>query len=262
MYSVSLECSTAEKDLLISLFWEHATAGVVERDLPGGRSELCAFFEEEPAALAVAALTGGQWRKEEDYDWVTATRDSFQPILAGERFFVVPSWRNDPTPPGRVRIELDPGRAFGTGSHETTQLCLEAIERLVTPATSLLDLGTGSGILAIAAALLGARPVWACDIDADAVNVARENTGRAGAEVHAFVGSARSVRSGSVDLIVANINAAAITNLAQELAVLGGRTVLSGFLVTDRDALADTLGRHGLRVRESHSKGEWASFLV
>ncbi len=260
MYSVSLECSTAEKDFLISLFWEHGTAGLVERDLPGGRTELRAFFEDEPAALAIAARTGGEWRKEEEYDWVAATRDSFQPILAGQRFFIVPSWRNDPTPSGRLRIELDPGRAFGTGSHETTQLCLEALERLVKPGTSVLDLGTGSGILAIAAALLGAKPVWACDIDADAVEVARENIARAGVAVHRFAGSARSVRPGSVGLVVANINATTITNLAQELARLlapGGGAVLSGFLVTDRETIESTLA-----LREWHTKGDWACVVV
>src|ERR1700738_1813831 len=94
-----------------------------------------------------------------------------QPMTVGARFFLVPEWRDDPTPAGRFRIAVNPGQAFGTGVHETTRLCLEAIEEFVRPGSAVLDVGTGSGILARAAALLGAKRVYGCDVDPVAVEI-------------------------------------------------------------------------------------------
>ncbi len=107
---------------------------------------------------------GAEARQEEDRDWVEAAREMLQPMEVGERFFLVPEWRDDPAPAGRFRMVVNPGMAFGTGVHETTRLCLEALERYVRPGMDVLDVGTGSGILARAAGLLGARRVYACDI--------------------------------------------------------------------------------------------------
>ena len=114
----------------------------------------------------------------------------------GERFFLVPEWRDDPAPPGRFRIAVNPGMAFGTGVHETTQLCIEALERVVRPGIAVLDVGTGSGILAQAARLLGAAKVYACDIDPVAVAIAGNG----------FIGSVNAVASAKVDVVVANIS--------------------------------------------------------
>src|ERR1700720_323256 len=114
----------------------------------------------------------------------------------GSRFFLVPAWRDDPAPAGRFRITVNPGMAFGTGVHETTQLCLEALEKYLTPGMTVLDVGTGSGILAEAARLLGARFVYACDTDPVAVQIAG----------HGFVGSVDAIAGASVDLVVANIS--------------------------------------------------------
>ena len=108
-------------------------------------------------------------------DWVAfARREYLQPMEIGSRIFVVPEWRDDQTPEGRVRIEVNAGLAFGTGAHETTRMCLEAIERHVRPGMTVMDVGTGSGILSEAAIKLGAARAFACDTDHGAVIVARE----------------------------------------------------------------------------------------
>src|SRR5271165_6989289 len=122
----------------------------------------------------------------------------------GERIFVIPEWRDDPTPPNRFRITINAGLAFGTGAHETTRLCLEALERHIQPGCTVVDIGTGSGILCEAALKLGAGRAVGSDTDPGAVAVAKENFERAGVAVGAFVGSADAVGNGVADIVVAN----------------------------------------------------------
>jgi ribosomal protein L11 methyltransferase len=140
----------------------------------------------------------------------------WEPVAVGRRFFLLPDWRDDPPPAGRVPIKINPGLACGTGWHEATQLCLEALERHVRPGTAVLDVGAGAGILSVAAALLGAGCVAACDIDAEAVAVARRRLAAHSAGVHLFLGSAEAIRAESCDVVVANINAATVIELAGE----------------------------------------------
>jgi ribosomal protein L11 methyltransferase len=169
----------------------------------------------------------------------------------------VPQWRDDPTPDGRFRIEVNPGMAFGTGAHESTQLCLEALERELRPGTEVLDVGSGSGILSTAAALLGARRVIACDVDPVAVEVARQP--------RSFIGSADAVRPASVDLVVANINPEAIIRLAPELARCmrtQGVAIVSGFESAESDAVEAALRASGMAKRSSHSKATWSAMVV
>lgn len=202
MYSVS-----TSPDLIVELH-EAGTAGIIEHD---GWVE--AFFDDRDVAARF-----GDPRLADATDWVQHTYDAWPPLLAGERFFVVAPWRNDPTPPGRLRLELDPGMQCGTGQHPCTQLCLAAMERIVRPGDSVLDVGSGSGILSIAARLLGAARVVACDIDPDAARVASF-----------FVGSAEAVRSGSFDVLVANISESVIEDLRTEFERVAARRILSGF---------------------------------
>ena len=155
MYSVS-----TSPDLLADLY-EAGTAGVIEHD-----GQLEAFFED-----AEVAARFGEPRLTAETDWVQHIYDAWPPLLVGEKFFVVAPWRTEPTPPGRFRLEINPGQQCGTGRHPCTRLCLEAMERVVRPGDSVLDVGTGSGILSIAAKLLGAGRVAACDIDPDAAKV-------------------------------------------------------------------------------------------
>jgi ribosomal protein L11 methyltransferase len=178
----------------------------------------------------------------------------------GERFFLVPEWLDDPAPAGRFRIAVNPGMAFGTGRHETTQLCLEALETYVRPGVCVADVGTGAGILAQAAALLGAGTVWACDIDPEAVTIARGNAGP-----NLFIGSVDAVRSGAAGLIAANISPEAIARLAPELLRClcpGGMALLSGFERHEASAVAEELERWGGAPCETRYKGNWALLVV
>lgn len=217
------------EDELIAELNEAGTTGVSEA--PGG---LRAFFADEmnvPALLRRFASYQPQLRHEEEIDWEQATRDAWPPLLVGERWYLAPSWNTDPTPEGRIRLEMHPGMVCGTGWHPCTQLCLEALERSVHPGMTVLDVGSGSGILADAARLLGAARVIACDVDPDAVRIARERV-----HVPMFAGSVNAVRAGVADLIVANISSAAAEELAPEFARVsrrGATLILSGFTEDD-----------------------------
>jgi ribosomal protein L11 methyltransferase len=147
--------------------------------------------------------------------------------------------------------------AFGTGAHESTQLCLEALERELRPDMIVLDIGTGSGILAEAAGLLGAKLVIACDIDPIAVQLARQPL--------SFIGTANAIRTASADLLVANISPEAIIALAPELMRVlhkGGMAILSGFELADVPAVEMALRADGAMVVASHSKGNWSAMTV
>src|SRR4051812_14917362 len=209
MFSIDLECPQASKDIDVAELWEAGCTGIVELDdpqtgEPTDTSRLRAFFDDDALAPGLQARFGGEVRPADTRDWVAFAREHLQPMEIGARIFVVPEWRNEATPPGRIRIEVNAGLAFGTGAHETTRLCLEAIERHLRPGMALADIGTGSGILSEAALKLGAGSACACDTDHGAVVVARENFVRAGVNVPVFVGSADSVASSSADIIVAN----------------------------------------------------------
>jgi ribosomal protein L11 methyltransferase len=242
MFSLEIEFDPEDRDLLSAELWEHGSAGIVELS----PRKLRAFFDADRKAL-IARYPGSTLREEEDRDWVQSARDLLQPMEVGERFFLAPEWRDDPAPAGRFRIVVNPGMAFGTGVHETTRLCLEALEQYVRPGMRALDVGTGSGILAKAAALLGAEVVWACDIDPIAVEIAGMG----------FVGSVDAVATGVADLVTANISPEAIVSLAPELMrVLRPRGVLlaSGFELHEVEQVRTALPA----TREVREKGNWA----
>src|ERR1017187_9200885 len=256
MFSIEIECPPEQNDMLIAELWAEGSAGIVEMD--GG---LRAFFEDD-ADLGVLAgrFQAVSWRREEERDWVAMSRANWEPLLVGARFFLVPQWLSNQAPEGRFRIMVNPGMAFGTGRHETTQLCLEALETHVRPGMRVLDVGTGAGILAQAAALLGGAPVWACDIDPEAVEIAR---GAAGPNL--FIGSVDAVRSGAADLIAANISPETIARLAPELLRClrpGGVALVSGFERHEAAAVEAELERRGGALCEARSKGDWALLVV
>jgi ribosomal protein L11 methyltransferase len=244
MFSLEIDSDPDGRDLLIAELWELGSAGIVELD----SRRLRAFFEDTAGRdTLLAKYPGARARTEEERDWVASARELLQPMEVGRRFFLVPQWRDDPAPAGRFRMEVNPGQAFGTGVHETTRLCLEALEDYVRPGTAVLDVGTGSGILARASRLLGAAPVFACDIDPVAVEIAGEG----------FVGSADAVASDAVDLVVANISPEAIAALAPDLLRVlrpGGTLLASGFEPHEVETVRACLPE----VREVRVKGNWA----
>jgi ribosomal protein L11 methyltransferase len=177
-----------------------------------------------------------------------------------------PSWADSTCPDDRLPVRIDPGQAFGTGTHETTQITIEALERWVEPRHLVLDLGTGSGILAIASRLLGASRVFACDIDPVAVQVARANIERnAENNVWTFCGSVDSVRSHSVGLLLCNLTADLIVSLFPEIdRVLEDRgfAVFSGILQEQNEQVREVMDRYHFTVHEQLLRGEWLALVT
>lgn len=198
-------------------------------------------------------------------DWAEAWKAHYQPLRIGKRLLIRPLWIEAAAAPGDIEIALDPGMAFGTGTHPTTQLCLEALERLIEPAQDVLDLGSGSGILAIAAAKLGARQALALDIDPIAVEATAANAraNGVGDRVIAAQGSLENVLGAArrFDLVVVNILARVILQLTEqslnEVVRPGGAMIFSGIIDTQLDEVEAALRRSGLQVYARRKQGDW-----
>ena len=260
-----LEQSMAGK-CRITFYLEDSEAGY--RTLAMTRIALQPFKEAHPA-FGSLLLT---MENVEDADWENNWKAFYKPMEIGERLIVIPDWE-EADPNGRVALRLNPGLIFGTGSHATTRLCLQALERLVQPGMRVLDLGCGSGILSIAALLLGADSAFGCDIDDKAVDVAYENAALNG------IGKDRyTVRAGDVlsdrklradmgagyDIVVANIVADVIIALAataRDLMAPGGYFLCSG-IIDDRAAeVRGKLEGSGFTILEENSSEGWYSYL-
>lgn len=215
---------------------------------PGwAHSRLSTLFDPEvdvadllrQAAVSIGLAATPHFTIEEiaEQNWVQLTQSQFDPIRVSARLWIVPSWHEAPDP-AAVNLVLDPGMAFGTGSHPTTRLCLEWLERKVTEQCSVLDYGCGSGILAIAAARLGAGHVAGVDIDPQAVEAAYANAERNG--VHALFADSTKPVAGEYDLVVANILSNPLRVLAPAICAhvrAGGQLALSGILREQADEI-------------------------
>ncbi|MCA3208306.1 50S ribosomal protein L11 methyltransferase [Cupriavidus sp.] len=249
--SVSVEDADADTPDEQPLFGE---PGLVPDRTAWQHSRVVALLsaDHEPAVLLAAAANeigiadtpSFVVREVEEQDWVRLTQSQFEPIPIGERIWVVPSWHDAPDPDALV-LELDPGLAFGTGSHPTTRLCMEWLEQSVKPGQSVLDYGCGSGILAILAKKCGANPVIGIDIDPQAVESARQNSERNRAEV--TYGLPDACPDGEFDIVVANILSNPLKLMASMLASKvkpGGRIALSGVLARQADEVAAVYARY------------------
>ncbi|PKO90413.1 MAG: 50S ribosomal protein L11 methyltransferase [Betaproteobacteria bacterium HGW-Betaproteobacteria-10] len=206
--------------------WDHSrVVALLEAD-----ADVARLLAEASAAIGLSEPPSYAIGVVDDQNWVQLTQSQFDPIRVSERLWIVPSWHESPDP-AAINLILDPGMAFGTGSHPTTRLCLEWLEREVSPACSVLDYGCGSGILAIAAARLGAGRVAGVDIDPQAVASARANAERN--EVTALFADSAEPVAGEYDLVVANILSNPLRVLAPAICAhvrSGGRLALSGIL--------------------------------
>ena len=194
-------------------------------------------------------------------NWATSWQKYWHVQRIGERVVVRPSWEAYAPEPGDLVITLDPKQAFGTGTHQTTRLCMRAIERVMSaaPAETVYDVGAGTGILAILAAMMGAKHVVAVDNDPVAVSAAVENAEINQVSVENRVGSAGDLQ-GQADLVVANILAEVIIELAPELWRItrpGGRLVTSGIITRKADDVAQALAGQGFRLLDRESEGDW-----
>ncbi len=201
----------------------------------------------------------------EEADWAESWKDHFPPLAIGARVFVHPPWL-DAVPPGRVGIELDPGMAFGTGHHGSTQGCLTALDALVSPerAPRVLDLGTGSGVLAIAAVKLGARSALAVDIDADACDIAAANV-RGNSVVEAVeITTLLDPGQTGFDIIVANIFSGMLIGFANDIVRRlnpGGYAIGAGLETAEAPAVIDAWTASGMtRVHEYEIDG-WTTLV-
>ena len=198
-------------------------------------------------------------------DWENAWKQYYHPIEIGTRLAVAPSWEEYRSP--RVTLRMDPGMAFGTGTHETTYMCLEWLDELVRGGETLLDIGTGSGVLAVAALLLGAGQATGIDIDALSIRIAAENAARNGVQSRfiATVGDLASQTGGAYDFVCANIVAAAITRLAPDVPRLlapGGLFIASGIIAEREAEVLAALKSAGLRVTGRKQQKEWVALLA
>jgi ribosomal protein L11 methyltransferase len=255
-------------------------AGVLLRE-----GAVSAYFEEGEAEAKAAALKGylaalrlihpgaalrlGRYRLK-TADWASGWKKHFRPLRIGRRLVVRPSWRRYQTKPGDVVIEIDPGQAFGTGAHASTSLALEAIEELAADQAgrdgSALDLGTGTGILAIALARLGWERVVAVDIDPDATSAARENMARNGvAERVAVLEGGPEALNSRFGLIAANLSRPDLLRLRPEMARLaqsGGVLVFSGMLDEHVPEVEAAYLAAGFSLRRLLPGGGWSCLIL
>lgn len=201
-----------------------------------------------------------QWEIIRDQDWERAWMDNFKPMQFGEKVWIVPSWC-EPPEQNAVNIKLDPGLAFGTGTHPTTSLCLQWLDSQDLTNKTLIDYGCGSGILAIAALLLEAKKVYAVDIDPQAITATQDNLQRNEiAENRLTLGLPEQITLPQADILIANILAEPLRQLAESIAnsvKSGGNLVLSGLLIEQADAIAD-IYQQWFDMEPVAIEGDWA----
>jgi len=202
-----------------------------------------------------------------DDDWAEGWKRYYKPFRIGSHLIVKPTWEAYSPEKGDVVVELDPGMAFGTGTHETTNMCMILLEKYLTKQMRVMDIGTGSGILAIAAAKLGAETVLGVDIDPDAVKVANENIARNGVKETTSAVQGDMVRNEAIpcDLAVANIVAGAVSVLAEPLKKFlrqGGYLLCSGIIKEREQDVLISLLDAGYSIVERLTQGEWVALCT
>ena len=262
-------------------YWDYVDDGLLERmrgvcrvkfyvsDDENGRAQLEAWTRGIDAPVCAAPLA--------DNDWAHSWQKYYRPMEIGARLYIVPQWEREraPAPAGRVPVYLNPGLTFGTGSHASTQLCLGGVERYTTPGMEVLDLGCGSGILSIAALVLGAGRATAVDIDSKAVDVAYENAAMNGIGRERYTVLAGDVLSDPAlcdrlaqrrcGLVLANIVADVIIPLSAQVErylTPDGVFLCSGIIDTRAGEVEDALKANGLEILEAMSQDNWAAFAA
>lgn len=228
-----LDVPSAGADVAADRFWQHGATAVELRDRPDGRVTVVASFPTPTAVRQVAEAAGARV-VEVDPAWRNAWKEFAEPVAVGARLLVAPAWRDVPVGTGRLVLRIDPGACFGSGSHPSTRLILAALDARPPASLDVVDVGCGSGILAVAAARLGARRVVAVDVDPEAAEVTRRNA--------AANGVARRVEAsttpigdlaGRFALTLVNVTAAVHAQLAPAVmarVAAGGRLLLAGLL--------------------------------
>ena len=280
MIVLRLELPTAEADLLIAELYEAGVLGITESFLTAGltagsftegsRTAIDAYLPNRKIAESLAqryAAANPSITPADNRDWVAHAQAQWKPVKVGDRFFLAPEWQpNVETPEGRIHLPMPSGQGFGSGAHESTQLALSALEHTTIEGVSVLDVGTGSGILLAAAKLLGAKTLMGCDTDPVAIESAASYLRKRDVAASLYVGSIQAIRFPRFHLVLANLNATLILNLLDDL--LGalrphGRLILSGILRDEQDVIHKTLAARPEVTRIYHSAlGDWVNFRV
>ncbi len=267
-FQVSVALPRAKVEMASAQLFELGCCGIAEEEVSDLEVQLMAYFEAVQNRHAFESQIRHTLRPCEcrfdhvpDADWTTAWRSFFQPIYPTPRMAICPPWKRVPDPPGGFTIAIDPQMAFGTGHHETTRLALLGLEKRIQLGDQVLDIGTGSGILSIAAVKLGADEVTAVDIEASAIENARANCvlNRVAARVNLAQHSVDAV-SDVFDGVVANIISSILLPMIPQLAKRlrpEGYAVLGGILDREREAFCAALHRADLAIDEMLNEGEW-----
>jgi ribosomal protein L11 methyltransferase len=279
-HALDLEVESEAREAVEYALMEAGALGTETEQWDDESLQVTAYFELRPdrervraelfEALRIYSLPSSSVRDMDvrevaDQDWLGEWKKGWQPVQVGQRFIIAPPWTDVPDTADRIVVRIEPGMAFGTGTHETTRLCLAAIERYFEGG-SFLDVGTGTGILAIAAAKLfpNAR-IEACDTDAEAIAIARENAELNGvSERFRFRVGTIEKTTASADCVCANLTAETIgTMLPSLLAATCGRLILSGILASQSEMVgARLLESSGSETYEIMQDGEWVAFIA
>ena len=247
---------------------EERDATTLDKSFDGGTVLIAHFDTEDQARIAkgmiawaskLVDIVGDEWR----HKW----REYFKPSRVGERIVVRPPWEEAETGPGDIVVEIDPGIAFGTGTHESTRLSLAALERFVLGGERMLDIGTGSGILAIVARMLGVKTVLAIDIDPDALKATEENASRNRVKGITLEGTKVGDLVERFPLVMANVESRVLIPHAAEVAARvapGGRLLLAGLLIPELAEIRETYEGRGLAYDSHATERDWllVSFLA
>ena len=279
-FVIDVDVTTAAREAVEYALMEAGALGTETRQNEEGLSTVSAYFDAPPERerlrielaeglriydLPTSSAREINTREVADEDWLGEWKKGWQPVAVGERFIIAPPWVEIAEARDRIVIRIEPGMAFGTGTHETTRLCLAAIEKYFAGG-SFLDVGTGTGILAIAAAKLFPNPrVEAVDTDAQAIKIARENAylNDIGNVIEFRVGSVDDATA-SADLVCANLTADVISStLPQLIGASCGRLILSGILDVQLEAVRARLHECGVsKLIEIMNDGEWVALVA
>ena len=280
-FLVTVEISSDAEETASALLFEMGSNGIVTFEERADSVTIGAYFSDsangDDIKQALEAEFGRAASSDRlrafsvspvaEQDWMQKWKEGFDALHVGDRLIVAPSWRLPDDSTGKIVVQIDPGMAFGTGTHETTRLCLEAIERHWRGG-SLLDVGTGTAILAIAAALLVPNSkVVAIDIDPQAIEVARENTSinKVSDRIELREGQPLHVAGHGFDVVVANLTAEVLINLMSDLKAClasGGLMILSGILIELAEDVEASLHAAGFEVNERRDAAEWSMLVA
>lgn len=267
----------AERDRLVALLADHELVAIHEDDIAAPRIWTAHFAsaagrEAAAAALASSANVSGldvQAMDVEDEDWARRTQADLPAIRVG-RVIVAPPWdlpdASDANVPGTVLVEIEPSRGFGTGHHQSTRLCLVLLQNRQLRDRTVIDIGTGSGVLAVVAAKLGSAFVSAIDADPDAIENARENIGRNRVDkvVEAHVRDVSESAMPPADLVIANLTGALLARYAAPVGALvrpAGSLIVAGFTIDEKDMVADAFADR-FHLTESAEEDDWWAYVL